>query len=240
MRCQELANRRAARWKRWHPDRDGQAERSLCPAEERTAHRSPFARRITSFPGMEDSVWVKGRVQRGREPPGAEGKKRKGETGRRKSPIGLPETCHPGRVGHPAASLPPSLSPSLLFPLLAACQQARRARGQELLACFPVVTKRQGRRNTFLHPTHSLNSCPDREQGDALLPHPPFSLPPHSIPRCDVSLRGVQGSCVVWRTWSGVGGSPLRIALAGPAHAKGDNPCFGFLKGSNVQRRGRT
>lgn len=126
--------------------------------------------------------------------PGAEGKKRKGEIGRRKSSTGLPETCHPGRVGHQLLhSLPPSLPP---LPVPAACQQARRARGQEVLACFPVVTKRQGRRSTFLHPTPSLSSCPDREQGDALLPHPPFSLLPHPIPRCDVPHRGLQGSCV--------------------------------------------
>lgn len=47
--------------------RDGQAEGSLCPVEERTAQRSPFARRITSFSGMEESGRVKGRAPRGRE-----------------------------------------------------------------------------------------------------------------------------------------------------------------------------
>lgn len=116
--------RRAARWKQWHPDRDGQAERSLCPVEERTAHSSPFGRRITSFPGVEESVRVKGRAQRGRDPPGAEGNKRKGEIGRRKSPKVLPETCHPGRVGHHLLhSLPHSLPPSFSQCLLPASRQ---------------------------------------------------------------------------------------------------------------------
>lgn len=183
--------------------RDGQAEGSLCPVEERTAQRSPFARRITSFPGMEESGRVKGRAPRGREL--HQGQKERRERGRLEGGKAQQACQKPAiQVGLGTSCFIPSLPP---LPVPAACQQARRARGQEVLACFPVVTKRQGRRSTFLHPTPSLSSCPDREQGDALLPHPPFSLPPHPIPRCDVPHRGLQGSCVVQGTQGGVGGS---------------------------------
>lgn len=39
--------------------------RSPCPVEERRGHRSTFARKITSFPGMEELAWLEGRAQRG-------------------------------------------------------------------------------------------------------------------------------------------------------------------------------
>lgn len=51
---------RSSMWKDGWPDRG-----SSCPVEERRAHGSPFARRITSFPDMEGSAWADGRAQRG-------------------------------------------------------------------------------------------------------------------------------------------------------------------------------
>lgn len=153
MLCQELVNTECCQMESVAPgQRDGQAEGYLCPAEERTAHRSLFARRITSFSGEEESFWVKGRAQRGREPhQGQEERRERG--GRRKSPTGLPETCHPGRVGQ---QLLHSLTLSLP-PLPSACclPAGKESQGPGVAGLLPCGDQ-ETRKETHFPPPHSL------------------------------------------------------------------------------------
>lgn len=132
--------------------RDGQAEGSLCPVEERTPQRSPFARRITSFPGMEESGRVKGRAPRGREL--HQGQKERRERGRLEGgkaqqacqkpaiQVGLGTSCF-------IPSLPPS-SPSTCC--LPAGKESQGPGGAGLLPCGDQETRKE----KHFPPLHSL------------------------------------------------------------------------------------
>lgn len=120
---------------------------------------------------------------------GAEGRRKKGEIGGRKSPTGLLETCHPGRVGH---QLPPSLCPSLLSQrLLPASRQGEPGARR----CWLVSPwwPRDKKGEILPPPGSQLNSSPDREQGMLSSRIPPsLASPPRP--------RGLQGSYAVQGT----------------------------------------
>lgn len=177
-----------------------------CPVEERRALRSPFARRITSCPGTEESAWAEGRAQRGTA--GRETHQGQGEEGKRGRLEGekAQQACQKPaiQVGLGTSCLPPSLPP---LPVPAACQQAGRAGGQEVLACIPMVAKGQGKGNTFLL---LAASCQFSMQGAGKCSSTtsPFPSPPHLIPgvmQTLVPCKDLRGCNAVQGTWRGVG-----------------------------------
>lgn len=103
--------------------RKGEGTGQPLPVKSRV---SPAWRSWLGWRGGLRGAQPAGRRTRGR------GKEEKGEIGGRKSPRGLPETCHPGRVGH---QLPPSLPPSLPpLPVPASRQGEPEARSCWLVA----------------------------------------------------------------------------------------------------------
>lgn len=126
----------------------GQTGGFPCPVEERRACVSPFARRITSFPSMEECTWMEGRAQRGtagRET--HQGQREGGKRGRLEGEKAQQACQKPAiQVGLGTSCLPPSSPSACCLPA------ARESLGPGGAGSCPVVAKGQGRRTTFLLP----------------------------------------------------------------------------------------
>lgn len=130
--------------------------------------------------------------------PGAEGRRKKGEIGGGKSPAGLPETCHPGRVGH---QLPPSLLSQRLLP-------ASRQGEPGARRCWLVSRGGQGTRkeNHFPPPSSIVLQAGSKGMFFSCIP---CSLTSPHHPQGDASSGSPQGSAeqlCCEGTWAGVGG----------------------------------
>lgn len=125
--CQELENTEGCQMEAVAPrQRDGQAERGVrLPSGGKDSTQVTLCPQNHEFPWHGGVSLGEGEGSKGQGTrPVAEGKRRKREIGRRKSPTGLPETCHPGRVGQQLLhSLPHSLPPSSSQCLLTASRQ---------------------------------------------------------------------------------------------------------------------